>query len=254
MSTHVPTLLQHYGLLFVFLAVLIEQLGLPIPAIPVLIISGLLARHGVLSLPALATLVIAASLLADLTWYYIGRRYGLRTLQTLCRISLEPDACVGRTQNRFHRFGPGSLVVAKLIPGLSVIAPPLAGATRMALGRFVVLSVTGASVFAAVGLGAGFFFAPQVGAVLARIEQMRGIVAAALGSALIGYIGYQWWERRRLHQQLRPEQPRPAHIGVDDLYRELDSGLLSHGTSGGEDLASSTLSYSGTASSVAARY
>src|SRR5258707_1192600 len=121
--------------LAIFLLVLIEQLGVPIPSMPVLVGAGALAGSGRLSLPQVIVLVIVAALAADLVWYELGRRRGHRVLKFLCRISLEPDSCVRNTQDMFARRGAWSLVFAKFVPGLSTLAPPLAGVTRMPFGR-----------------------------------------------------------------------------------------------------------------------
>ncbi len=116
-----------YGYLLLFVVVLAEQIGLPIPAAPVLLGVGALAGNGRMHLVIALAVAVAASLPPDLIWYELGRRRGSRVLGVLCRVSLEPDSCVRRTQNMFVRRGRRTLLVAKFLPGLSTIAPPLAG-------------------------------------------------------------------------------------------------------------------------------
>src|SRR5690349_8118503 len=129
-----------FGLGLIFLNVLLEQLGAPVPAIPTLVIAGALAANGRLPALGVFALAVAASLIGDSSWYLAGRAYGVRVMKLLCRISLTPDTCVSQTQASFERWGARALVVAKFVPGLSMIAPPLAGATHMGFARFTVYS------------------------------------------------------------------------------------------------------------------
>src|SRR2546425_846428 len=147
MNETIQFLLRHgYSVVFGF--VFAEQLGLPIPAIPVLLAMGALVGAGRLSfLPALAAAVVA-SVAADAVWYWLGRKRGYAVLNLLCRIALEPDSCVRRTENVFSRFGPGTLFFAKFIPGLSTAAPPLAGLFRMRAVRFLLNDAAGAALWA----------------------------------------------------------------------------------------------------------
>src|SRR5271168_2075662 len=132
-----------YGLLLVIVNVLLDQIGLPVPAVPTLIVAGAIGARGEMSLPALFLGSVLACLAADCGWYWVGERYGIRVLKALCKISLEPDSCVSQTQTRFERWGINSLVIAKFIPGLAIIAPPLAGAMRIGWLRFIALSAAG---------------------------------------------------------------------------------------------------------------
>ena len=123
-----------YGLPLVFVIVLLEQLGLPIPAIPVLVVAGALAVDRGLSAPMILTVAVGASVVADTLWFWLGRRLGRRVLKLLCRISLSPDSCVRQTESLFERYGMPSLLFAKFIPGFSTVAPPLAGASSSSTG------------------------------------------------------------------------------------------------------------------------
>ena len=136
-----------FGLSFVFLNVLLEQLGLPVPAVPTLIVAGALAADGRLPWSGVAAVAVGACLLGDSAWYLAGRLYGGRVMSVLCRISLTPDTCVSQTQARFERWGARALIVAKFVPGLSMVAPPLAGATRMAYRRFAGYSLIGSCLW-----------------------------------------------------------------------------------------------------------
>src|ERR1700678_4221760 len=146
--------LGQYGLVIVVVNVLLDQIGLPVPAVPTLIVAGA-AADARMPLSMLFAGSVLACLIADCGWYLVGEKYGIRVLKTLCKISLEPDSCVSQTQTRFERWGINSLLVAKFVPGLAIIAPPLAGAMRIGWLRFVVLSAMGAAIWVGFGLAAG---------------------------------------------------------------------------------------------------
>jgi len=219
MSGYLANSFEHFGPLIVFVVVFIDQLGVPIPALPVLIVAGSSFAASRPQLSVLFALALIACLCADCLWFLIGRTYGMRVLKTLCRISLEPDSCVSETQGRFERWGVNSLVVAKFVPGLGVIAPPLAGALRVGWLRFSLLSMVGSALWVAAGLGAGFAFAGQIDRILAHLARIGTL--AALGAVLLlgGYVCMKWLERRRFLDQLRM-----ARISVDELYQLIDTG------------------------------
>jgi membrane protein DedA with SNARE-associated domain/rhodanese-related sulfurtransferase len=208
-----------YGLTIVFVNVLLDQIGLPVPAVPTLIVAGAIAARGGMSLPALFTGSVLACLAADCGWYWIGERYGIRVLKALCKISLEPDSCVSQTQTRFERWGINSLVIAKFIPGLAIIAPPMAGALRVGWPRFVFLSACSGILWVGVGVGAGVLFKSQIERLLDQISQFGSIAGAGIVVLLACYIAYKWWERRRFYRMLRM-----ARISVIDLYGLIQAG------------------------------
>jgi len=143
MTHDLVSLLSQSGLAVVFANVLVEQISLPVPALPTLVVAGALAAEGKLSMPLLFVVALVACSLADSAWYIAGRRFGNRVMKMLCRISLTPDSCVSETQARFERWGVTALVIAKFVPALATIAPPLAGATRIGWPRFSVLQLFG---------------------------------------------------------------------------------------------------------------
>jgi membrane protein DedA with SNARE-associated domain/rhodanese-related sulfurtransferase len=211
--------LQNFGLELVIINVLVDQLGLPVPAVPTLIVAGAVAANGQLSLTAVFLGASLACLVADGCWYLLGRSYGMRILKTLCRISLEPDSCVSNTQTKFERWGVNSLIIAKFVPGLSIIAPPLAGAMRIGWTRFIFLSTLSAALWVGTALIAGMLFRTQVETVLIELDRI-GSLAGLLAVLLLGcYVGYKWWERTRFYKMLRM-----ARISVADLHRLIESG------------------------------
>lgn len=211
-------LLRHgYGV--VFALVLCEQIGLPLPALPILLGIGALAGEGTYSAVVALAVAVAASLLADLFWYELGRRRGRAILALLCRLSLEPDSCVRRTEDVFARRGARTLLYAKLVPGLNTAAPPLAGLLRMPLGRFVLYDGAGALLWAGLFIGLGRIFDDQLLAILAVAEQTATATGAAIVALIAAYVGLKLWQRRRFLHKLRT-----ARITPEELAEKLAAG------------------------------
>jgi membrane protein DedA with SNARE-associated domain/rhodanese-related sulfurtransferase len=212
-------LIAQYGLALVFANVLLEQIGLPIPAIPTLIVAGALAAEGEFSPLAIFGVAFAGCMIGDVLWYLAGRRYGRRVMTLLCRVSLSPDSCVRQTEFRFERWGKLTLVLSKFIPGLSTIAPPLAGAMRLGWPSFLLLNGLGVVIWAGVAIGAGMVFHTEINEFIVRLEGLGTLAAEAVGMLLGGYIALKWWERRRFYRMLRI-----ARIGVDELRALMEGG------------------------------
>ncbi len=212
-------LITQHGLALVFANVLLEQIGLPLPAIPTLVIAGALAADGKLSALALFGVAFIGCVIGDTLWYVAGRRYGRRVMRLLCRISLSPDSCVRQTEYQFGRWGGLTLVLAKFIPGLSTIAPPLAGATRLAWAPFLLWNGLGIALWAAAAIGAGMLLHAQIGDLIVRLEDLGVLAIELIGALLAGYVALKWWERRRFYKMLRI-----ARITVGDLRRLMDGG------------------------------
>src|SRR6267142_2364557 len=205
-------LITEYGLALVFANVLFEQLGLPIPAVPTLVVAGALAAEGELSPLEVFGVAFVACMIGDAVWFIAGRSYGRRVMAFLCRVSLSPDSCVRQTEFRFERWGRLALVLSKFIPGLSTIAPPLAGAMRLGWPSFLLLNSLGVVIWAGVAIGAGMAFHAQINEFIVGLEGLGTLAAEAVGVLLGGYIALKWWERRRFYRALRI-----ARIGVDEL-------------------------------------
>ena len=213
------SLLSQHGLTLVFANVLVAQLGLPLPALPMLVVAGALVADGTLSIAALAPTVMVASLLGDTPWYFAGRRYGYSVLRTLCRISIEPDSCVKQTENIFGRWGPPSLLVAKYVPGFSTVAPPLAGTMGVGLPRFLAYSAAAALIWAAVPVSAGFFFRTEVQELLDWLESMGTGALALIVLFVVAYAAMKGVERYLLLRFLRM-----VRISVEELRSMMNTG------------------------------
>lgn len=211
--------LVRHGYTAVFLFVLAEQVGLPLPAVPVLLAAGALAGTGKLSFLVVLGAAVAGSLLADSFWYELGRQRGIRVLQLLCRISLEPDSCVRRTEEVFVRHGARSLLVAKFIPGINTAAPPLAGIFRMRYPRFLAFDTVGAVLWAGGFMGLGWVFSDELERVAGEAARLGGWLFLLLGAGLAGYVGWKYYQRRRFLRELRI-----ARITAEELKQKIDGG------------------------------
>jgi membrane protein DedA with SNARE-associated domain/rhodanese-related sulfurtransferase len=205
-----------FSLGFVFLNVLLEQLGLPLPAVPTLVVAGALAADHRLPAAALYGLAVAACVLGDSAWYLAGRVYGGRVMNLLCRISLTPDWCVSQTQTSFERWGAKALIVAKFVPGLSLMAPPLAGAVRMGFPRFVGFAALGGALWVGAALLVGAMLRAQIERLLPQVAGIGGAAIVIILVLLGAYVLFKWWQRRRFYRALRM-----ARISVAELHEQL---------------------------------
>lgn len=212
--------ITHYGPWLVFLNVLAEQLGLPIPALPTLIVGGALAAAGGLSAPFVLLAALAACLLADGLWYLVGRRYGQRLVRTVCRISESPEVCVERTQALFERFGVSSLVFAKFVPGFSMMAPPLAGATGAHPVTFLLLDGLGSVLWAGTGIAIGLLFHNAVDQTLRRVASFGAGALGIVAAALLTAAALKWWQRRRFYQAFQT-----PWLSAVELSRRMEAGI-----------------------------
>ena len=211
-------LLAQYGLVLVFVNVLIHQAGVPLTAAPLLVVTGALVQQGQIPLASLLAVAVAGSLLGDIPWYFAGRRYGYPILNTLCRVAIEPDSCVKQTENIFERWGARSLLVAKFIPGFSTVAPPLAGTMRLGLGAFIAYSAGGAALWAGTAIGAGMLFHAEVDRAIAWLESSGPGALAAIVAVVLLYAAIKWIQRWMLIRVLRA-----ARMPVESL-KELMRG------------------------------
>jgi membrane protein DedA with SNARE-associated domain/rhodanese-related sulfurtransferase len=218
--THaIVELIAEYGLLLVFINVLVEQAGAPVPAVPTLLVAGALASTGKLPLGALILAALLACLVADLAWYWAGRRFGAAVMRTLCRISLSPDSCVKQSELRFQRWRGQILLVAKFIPGLSTIAPPLVGAMRLSPLLFILMDGMGSLIWIGVIVALGYAFAHQIDHVLFLLASAGTVAIEVIVAALMAYVLVKWWQRRKLLLSLRL-----ARITVDELHQLIEQG------------------------------
>jgi len=209
-------LLAQHGLVLVFANVLLTQTGVPLPAVPLLIVAGAFVAQGQIALFPLILVSVAASLIGDALWYVAGRLYGYRILRTLCRVSIEPDSCVKQTETVFERWGAPSLMIAKYVPGFSTIAPPLAGTMRVGFPSFLGYSAVAALLWAGLPIALGAIFSTEVERALKWLEGMGTGAAVVIATVVALYVGVKLAQRYLLIRFLRM-----ARINVEELRKLL---------------------------------
>lgn len=217
--TAITRFFAEYGLVAVFGFVLLEQVGAPIPALPVVLLAGAQAfDNPIYGVYALVLSVLACTI-ADLAWFWAGRRYGYRILKLLCRVSLSPDSCVRQTEANYERRGVATLVIAKFVPGLATVAPPVAGALGLKTSSFLLYNGAGAALWSGAGLVLGLVFHGQIDWLLARLAELGGHALVLILVLLALYMAYRLWDRWRFLRSLRT-----ARITVDELYVMMNRG------------------------------
>jgi membrane protein DedA with SNARE-associated domain len=209
--------LLHHGYVVLLAWVFLEQIGLPVPSIPILLAAGALAgTHHMNLLAALVTAVFACAV-ADTIWFQLGRIKGIKILQLLCKISLEPDSCVRRTEGIFAKEGSRSLLLAKFLPGLSTVAPPLAGIFHMRLSRFLLFDCAGSALWAGSFLGLGFVFSNQIEKIADHVAVLGGWLLVIAIGGFAAYIANKYVARQRFIRELRV-----SRITVEELKTKMD--------------------------------
>ncbi|MGO4391914.1 VTT domain-containing protein [Variovorax sp. M-6] len=212
-------LLASQGAALVFAATLATRLGAPVPAVPFLIVAGGLTVGGQVSFVAVVVAAVLGNILGDGVWFLAGRRWGYRVMRLLCRISLSADSCVKRSESILGRWGGLSLIAAKFVPGVSVVAPPMAGALGMSNLRFLSYETVAALIWTLGFLFVGRIFHAAIQDVLTVISNI-GLGALAIGVlALAAFIGWRYRQRR-----LAQQADDIVHIQVEALREALAAG------------------------------
>lgn len=216
LPTHI---LVTYGYLLLFAWVLIEQLGAPLPTIPALLAAGALSAQGQLSLTEVLLLGLAACLIADSSWFFIGRRYGHHVLNLLCKMSMEPTLCVRRTQLQFGRRRKVTLLIAKFIPGVALLSAPVAGQAGMSYGEFAVLDGMGALLWLLAWLWGGRLFGDALKRDPSLLDWVGRFSGALLVLGIAGFLIARVLRRRVLLRQMAESRLEP-----EELYSQMQSG------------------------------
>lgn len=215
---YIISVLSQHRLLAVFVGVFAEQAGAPIPAFPLLMLAGMQA-HDQSSYAVLILLVVTiASTLADLLWFWGGRRYGRRVLSLLCKLAISPDSCVRQNQISFARYGVATLVIAKFVPGLSTLARPMAGALGMSTRSFMIFNLAGTVLWAGSGIVLGIVFHEQLEQVLHRLEEMGWLAMLILAALFAGYITFRLWRRIRL-SRMKAKLPHVSPVELAEILK-----------------------------------
>lgn len=198
-------------------------LGLPVPTMPALIYAGSVATlqpHAVWWFSAISFVgAVAGGMVGDSLWYYAGRRHGFRVLRLLCRLSLSQDSCVRRTESFFAQRGIRILLIARFVPGLSVVSVPMSGVAAVPFTRFALHDLIGVMLWVGAGLLLGHAFAHQIDALLDLLQRFGLGLGAAVLVVLAAFIGWRWLRRRRLLRTLEM-----SRMSVDELYALMGAG------------------------------
>lgn len=212
-------LVFRHGTLLVFAATLAARIGAPVPAAPVLAVAGAAAIGAQASLIGLLAAAIAANLIGDGLWFWAGRRYGYQVLKLLCRISMSPDSCVRQSEAFIGRWGGSSLIAAKFLPGVSVVAPPMAGALGMSNAAFLGYDSLAALIWAGALLGLGAAFSHQIRDLLALMSAFGVYALLVLLAAFAVYLVVRFLRRRAFLREVEM-----SRISVDELRSLIDAG------------------------------
>ena len=212
-------LLLNHGALIVFATTLAARIGVPVPASPLLVVAGSLVVAGQMSLVAALATSIVANVLGDGAWFLAGRRYGYRVMRQLCRISLSPDSCVRQSESLITAWGGSSLIAAKFVPGVSVIAAPMAGALGMSSARFLAFELVAALAWTVAFMALGMLFSDQIQQIFEIMASTGTVATAVVVLAICALIALRYWKRTRFLREL--EIPR---IGIDELHELIEQG------------------------------
>jgi membrane protein DedA with SNARE-associated domain len=224
-------LLKH-GYIVVFGAAFAEQMGVPLPAVPLIVGMGALSRSGEFDVFVLVMTVVIASLAADSIWYQLGRSHGRSVLGLICRISLEPDYCVRRTEDTFERLGLWTLVAAKFVPGFNAAAVPLAGMIRAPFLRFIIFDLLGVMLWGGTYALLGYIFSEQIERIMMHLATLGTSLVTIVGAAVAIYVSYKLHQRRKFlkdfsvmritPEELKARMDANEKIVILDIRNRLD--------------------------------
>jgi len=224
--------LERYSVIILPALAVFEQMGIPLPAVPALLATGALAAGGNVRLWLVIVAIVVVTLPVDLVWHELGRRRGVQMLSGLCRMTLEPDICVRRTQNLFLRFGVRTMLVSKFLPGLTTVLPPLAGAFGVSRLQFALYDVGGSLLWSGFWLGVGFVFSEAIEGVIERLARLGHTAIVLVVAAAVAYLGLKYLRRWLFLRRFRVSRITPEtlkekleageDVTIIDLRNELD--------------------------------
>jgi len=202
----------HYAYLIIFLWVLVEQMGIPIPSVPVLLTAGTLSATHRVSWLGITVSMLLACIVADTIWFALGRRYGNSVLKLLCRFSFEASTCVSKTEGYFTRRGAVTLLFAKFVPGLSTVAAPIAGQTGMSLPRFLAWDLAGSFIWGEAFILAGRFFGDLAKKSAPFFAWLGHFAIVIFVLMVLGFLAHRIWKQRKFLQQVRELRLEPSEL------------------------------------------
>jgi membrane protein DedA with SNARE-associated domain/rhodanese-related sulfurtransferase len=222
MSASTVFLLQH-GYTILFLTVLAEQIGLPVPSTPLLLAAGAAAGLHFLNPVLVLAIALVASLLSDSAWYVLGRRRGNSILRRVCQVSIEPETCVSKMHTIHYRYGPKALLFCKFVPQLGTLGPPMAGMMGVSPAEFLLLDAGGALLWSGAYLALGWIFRSQLELLIVKLHKLSTSLAIATLFALAVYAVWKYVRRRRFYRSLRLARITPFELkNLMDAQERLD--------------------------------
>lgn len=212
------SLVARHGYMVIFATVFLEAVGAPVPAALALIAGGAAAASKILFGPTALLLAVTGMLLGDSLLYFLGSHMGWSLLGFLCKVSANPETCILRSAESFYKRGRATLLIAKFIPGVNTMAPPLAGSMKMPFAQFLGLDVTGASLYAASYGAVGFLFRDFVAAITRGFQAAGHAAEIVVLAAAMGFIAYRIW----LYSKHRVYRVVPR-VQVMELAKKLQS-------------------------------
>lgn len=218
MSTLIE-LVQSYGLWMIFLITLFQSIGLPLPAFAILIITAAVTPTDTIDISSLLVTATLGSLSGDIILYFVSKSLGTSIIGKMCRISLSPDSCVKSSGDIFNRYGPPALTVLKFVPGLSTLAPVVAGVYGMPLFSFITFSLIAAAFYSTAAVSLGFLFRHEIGSLIAMLTEFGRLGAMTVMSVFLLYLFVKWWQRYSLIRQFNTDL-----VTVNDLLELIKEG------------------------------
>lgn len=210
--TTILDFIRAHGVPVILVIFFLDQVGVPLPSIPLLLALGAMAGAGKLDVVTAFMAALGGSVVADALWYEVGRWKGTKALAFLCRMSLEPDTCVSQTQNMFAKHGVKSLVLAKFIPGFDTLAPPLAGILAIRRRAFLPWTAAGGVVWLVTFGGLGYLLSNRISAIVAGADRFSGALGWAVLGLLALWIGWKFAQRQRVLRQFREARITPEQL------------------------------------------
>jgi membrane protein DedA with SNARE-associated domain len=172
--------LAHWGYGAIFVAVVLGNVGLPVPEETVLALGGYLAERGQLRLGTVLAVSFVSAVAGDGLGYWLGRRYGRASIERYGHWLFVTPTRLEKVSGFVSRYGAWAVFGARFVTGVRFLAGPLAGATGLPPLTFLVANFSGALLYVpyAVGIGyaVGYGFGDDIERAIGRLERI-GVAA-----------------------------------------------------------------------------
>ena len=192
-------LVHHYGLIALFLIVMLESGGVPLPGETALVTAGVFASRGELDIIEVIAVAATAAILGDNVGYWAGRTGGRKLLERSKLLSRWTEGVLPWAEGFFHRHGAKTIFIGRFFSVLRVTAAWLAGISRMPWLKFLAWNAAGGICWAAlVGLVA-YYLGQAAADAISRYGLIGGLVLVVL--AALALVGFHFWKKRLLRAE-----------------------------------------------------